>query len=295
MRIASCPSPSTANGSAISASTGLLVSTGSPRSPASAMPSLQCRLPDPDLTFDEQRERFPRNCVQEVVNRVDLRLAPYDLQRRRSDLLRQRRQIVVLGARDGTPEGAYHRGAGGGGGHPHGCRESLDATPNRPRPVPTFRRRRRRAAALDGQRGAAVPSRSSRPPLPLRQLLIPRSSRTSLPEGPSSPANPATTGAEKPCDSREFPPIPAQPGTAMTGLSRRRSRVRVPSLPSLLQRFCASSRRHVPCARFLEKLADLLPSAGAIDRVNVEQLSRQFRLNSCRSGGGVHSPSPEQS
>ena len=28
-------------------------------------------------------DRSPRNCLQEVVNRIDLRLAPYDLQRRR--------------------------------------------------------------------------------------------------------------------------------------------------------------------------------------------------------------------
>src|SRR5919106_6088870 len=41
------------------------------------------RIPDPDLTFDEQRDRSAWNCLQEVVNRIDLRLAPYDLQRRR--------------------------------------------------------------------------------------------------------------------------------------------------------------------------------------------------------------------
>ena len=40
------------------------------------------RLPDPDLTFDEQCDRSSWNCLQEVVNRIDLRLAPYDLQRR---------------------------------------------------------------------------------------------------------------------------------------------------------------------------------------------------------------------
>jgi hypothetical protein len=52
------------------------------------------------------------------------------------------------------------------------------------------------------------------------------------PKAPPAPANPRNHRGGKPCDSREFPPIPAQPGSAMTGLSRRRSRVRVPSLPS---------------------------------------------------------------
>jgi hypothetical protein len=48
---------------------------------------------------------------------------------------------------------------------------------------------------------------------------------------PLAPANPRNASIGKPRSRREFPPIPAQPGSAMTGLSRRRSRVRVPSLP----------------------------------------------------------------
>ena len=36
---------------------------------------------------------------------------------------------------------------------------------------------------------------------------------------------------EKSCSWRRSPPTPARPGTTTTGLSRRRSRVRVPSLP----------------------------------------------------------------
>jgi hypothetical protein len=47
---------------------------------------------------------------------------------------------------------------------------------------------------------------------------------------PPAPANPRNSRAGKPCSGRESPPIPAQLGSAMTGLSRRRSRVRVPSL-----------------------------------------------------------------
>jgi hypothetical protein len=48
----------------------------------------------------------------------------------------------------------------------------------------------------------------------------------------SAPRIPATPGSESPAHGRKSPPIPAQPASAKTGLSRRRSRVRVPSLPS---------------------------------------------------------------
>jgi hypothetical protein len=50
---------------------------------------------------------------------------------------------------------------------------------------------------------------------------------------PQAPGNPRKTTGEKPCSWGKSPLSPGQPGTAMTGLSRRRSRVRVPSLPSL--------------------------------------------------------------
>jgi hypothetical protein len=58
----------------------------------------------------------------------------------------------------------------------------------------------------------ADPARGSRKPPPVR-------------------ANPRTDRGGKPCSCGESPPIPAKPGCTMTGLSRRRSRVRVPSLP----------------------------------------------------------------
>jgi hypothetical protein len=64
---------------------------------------------------------------------------------------------------------------------------------------------------------------------------------------PAAPADPRSVLAEKPCSRRESPPIPAQPASAMTGRSRRRSRVRVPSLPFLLQRVGA----HGPALRAL--------------------------------------------
>ena len=57
----------------------------------------------------------------------------------------------------------------------------------------------------------------------------PAGGRRKLPQMPGNPRKPA---GEKPCSSRKSPPTPAQPGTTKTGLSRRRSRVRVPSLPS---------------------------------------------------------------
>jgi hypothetical protein len=54
---------------------------------------------------------------------------------------------------------------------------------------------------------------------------------------PPIPGNPRNARVERPCSQLEYPPIPAQPGGAKTGLSRRRSRVRVPSLPSFKHRF----------------------------------------------------------
>jgi hypothetical protein len=58
----------------------------------------------------------------------------------------------------------------------------------------------------------------------------PAGGRRRLPQAPAEPRK-GTVG--KPCSPRQSPPIPAQTGTTKTGLSRRRSRVRVPSLLSL--------------------------------------------------------------
>ncbi len=57
---------------------------------------------------------------------------------------------------------------------------------------------------------------------------------------PPAPANPRNIRGGKPRSRRESPPIPAQAASAKTGLSHRRSRVRVPSLPSRLLR-CKSA------------------------------------------------------
>jgi hypothetical protein len=64
-----------------------------------------------------------------------------------------------------------------------------------------------------------------------RQLHIPRSSRRRLPEAPArTRESPQRRGSESPAHAWQSPRIPAHPASAMTGLSRRRSRVRVPSL-----------------------------------------------------------------
>ena len=65
-----------------------------------------------------------------------------------------------------------------------------------------------------------------------RQHYIPRSSRRKPRKLPHRPANARNCRAGKPCSQGQSPPIPAQATSPMTGLSRRRPRVRVPSLPS---------------------------------------------------------------
>jgi hypothetical protein len=48
---------------------------------------------------------------------------------------------------------------------------------------------------------------------------------------PLTPANPRKPPSENACSRSKSPRTAAQPGSTKTGLSRRRSRVRVPSLP----------------------------------------------------------------
>ena len=79
--------------------------------------------------------------------------------------------------------------------------------------------------------GEAVesPQQLTNDPLLAQHLLdlVPAVSRRS----PPTPADTRNANVERLCSRRKSPRVPAQPGTAMTGLSRRRSRVRVPSLP----------------------------------------------------------------
>jgi hypothetical protein len=93
-----------------------------------------------------------------------------------------------------------------------------------------------------------------------------KSSRTHPARGrlklPPAPAHPRKLPDEKPCSFGESPPIPAHPGTTMTGLSRRRSRVRVPSLPLLTPRFTGTTTllRRAEGSRSLHRLCRALPS-----------------------------------
>ena len=91
--------------------------------------------------------------------------------------------------------------------------------------------------------GGAPPRRSDRVALPLTHTTsIPRvanqdnGSYRTYPAGgprklPQAPANPRNARVEETLLTEGSPPIPAQSASAKTGLSRRRSRVRVPSLP----------------------------------------------------------------
>jgi hypothetical protein len=79
---------------------------------------------------------------------------------------------------------------------------------------------------LDGVHPAYIPRVFFRDNYPSR--TCPAGGRRKLPLAPDDPRN-GSVG--KTCYRRKSPPAPAQPGTTKTGLSRRRSRVRVPSLP----------------------------------------------------------------
>ena len=71
----------------------------------------------------------------------------------------------------------------------------------------------------------------------LGQRRIPHKSGGRPPEAPAHPRESPQYEGRKACSRRKSPPIPARPASAMTGLSRRRSRVRVPSLPFLIAGF----------------------------------------------------------
>ena len=60
-----------------------------------------------------------------------------------------------------------------------------------------------------------------------QQRSIPRSSRTRPAEAPAGTRKSPQRGSQKTRSCGESPPIPAQPASTMTGLSCRRSRVRV--------------------------------------------------------------------
>jgi hypothetical protein len=104
---------------------------------------------------------------------------------------------------------------------------SDELNPNTAQPRPTAKAASGRTAR--GQGAATIPhtapsfaEKATTHPALIPQE-VPGSSR-------KAPRIPATLG-QNALVSPGSPPIPAQLGSAMTGLSRRRSRVRVPSLP----------------------------------------------------------------
>src|SRR6266566_667206 len=98
---------------------------------------------------------------------------------------------------------------------------------------------------------------------PFRQLRIPCSSRTRSPETSAATRESRKPKLERPCSRAESPPISAQLASAKTGLSRRRSRVRVPSLP-----FASRSGGYQPRApRVTSRAMHLVPRIRAtVDR-----------------------------
>jgi hypothetical protein len=110
--------------------------------------------------------------------------------------------------------------------------------------------------------------------LQLRQRPIPRSSRRRSPEAPARSRESPQGQRRKTCSRRESPPIPAQPGSAMTGLSRRRSRVRVPSLPS--QTTCKS-------AYYVDRL-DTAPAHASHTRMRGPTRNARKRATSASAG-----------
>lgn len=80
----------------------------------------------------------------------------------------------------------------------------------------------------------------------LRQRRIPHTSRRRSAEAPAHPRQSPQSESRKTRSRRNPPPIHAQPGSAKTGLSRRKPRVRVPSLPKRSLQIsisCPSPRR----------------------------------------------------
>ena len=90
---------------------------------------------------------------------------------------------------------------------------------------------RRGHRALGRATKTAAISRAHPALFAMKTTTHPRPSRRSSPEAPACTRESPQRQGGKPCSRRKSPPIPAQPESAMTGLSRRRSRVRVPSLP----------------------------------------------------------------
>jgi hypothetical protein len=162
-------------------------------------------------------------------------------------------------ARAGGLAGRDRRCADGDGLAPLACKTDPDRPPTHRRPLSGAPRSNRSASArsvMSGSRaradatlcracGGADHASAS---VAAKTTTIPCTSRCVYYQGydasrappargrrklPPAPANPRNAKVRKPRLRRESPPIPAQAGGAMTGLLRRRSRVRVSSLPYL--------------------------------------------------------------
>jgi hypothetical protein len=82
---------------------------------------------------------------------------------------------------------------------------------------------------------------------PARQRHIPCSSRGRSPDTPARARQSPQESSGKACSWRKSPPIPAQPASAKTGLSRRRSRVRVSSLSRISRTKTLQIKHCVAC------------------------------------------------
>jgi hypothetical protein len=118
---------------------------------------------------------------------------------------------------------------------------------------------------------------------------------------PPAPANSRKTRAGKPWPRREFPPIPAQAGSAKTDLSRRRSRVRVPSLPSLEAPASAVTARAAAASRRSwrrNKASERMTSEGSTGFVPMTSIQRDHGTRSrrlrCRGRHGAEPTEPQR-
>ena len=106
---------------------------------------------------------------------------------------------------------------------------------------------------------------------------------------PPAPGNPRQARSETPCSGGESPPIPAQSASGKTGLSRRRSRVRVPSLPlktscklaCFVAKMGVNDRRLFACAAEIPHDVEKALFAGnftTIDPAAAGSIPREIRL-----------------
>jgi hypothetical protein len=104
-----------------------------------------------------------------------------------------------------------------------------------------------------------------------------------------------------PCSRCKSPPTPDQPGSAKTDLSRRRSRVRVPSLPSLEAPASAVTARAAAASRRSwrrNKASERMTSEGSTGFVPMTSIQRDHGTRSrrlrCRGRHGAEPTEPQR-